>query len=104
MQLKHGLMRHAGGDRLMAQVLAAAVPTAGFPAVLVAVELIIESRVFSAEHVDNLMARLNATPPTASVETSRQLKDAPVTNTSRYDSLRTVDDEATNSALEVDHA
>ena len=35
-------MRHAGGDRIMAQVLAA-VPTAGLNAVLVAVELVIES-------------------------------------------------------------
>ncbi len=35
-QLKHGLGRHAGGDRIMAQVLAA-VPVAGLDAVLVAV-------------------------------------------------------------------
>ena len=103
MQLKQGLMRHAGGDRLMAQVLAA-VPTAGLPAVLVAVELVIESGVLSAEHVENVLARLNATPPPASVETSLQLKEAPVANTSRYDSLRTIDDTRANSAQEVDHA
>ena len=103
MQLKQGLMRHAGGDRLMAQVLAA-VPTAGLPAVLVAVELVIESGVLSAEHVENVLARLNATPPPASVETSLQLKEAPVANTSRYDSLRTIDDNAANNAQEVDHA
>jgi hypothetical protein len=36
LRLKQGLLRHAGGDRVMAQVLAA-VPTAGLPAVLVAV-------------------------------------------------------------------
>ena len=36
-QLRHGLMRHTGGDKVMAQVLAA-VPTAGLDAVLVAVE------------------------------------------------------------------
>jgi len=41
-QLKHGLGRHAGGDRIMAQVLAA-VPVAGLDAVLVAVELVLES-------------------------------------------------------------
>jgi hypothetical protein len=103
MQLKHGLMRHACGDRLMAQVLAA-VPTAGLPAVLVAVELVIESGVLSVEHVENVLARLNATPPPASVETSLQLKEAPVANTSRYDSLRAIDDKAANSAQEVDHA
>ena len=39
-QLKHGLGRHAGGDRIMAQVLAA-VPVAGLDAVLVAVELVV---------------------------------------------------------------
>jgi hypothetical protein len=60
-RLKQGLMRHAGGDRVMAQVLAA-VPTAGLPAVLVAVELGIESGVLSAEHVENVLARLNAAP------------------------------------------
>lgn len=103
MQLKQGLMRHAGGDRLMAQVLAA-VPTAGLPAVLVAVELVIESGVLSAEHVENVLARLNATPPPASVETSLQLKEAPVANTSRYDSQRAIDDKAASSAQEVDHA
>ncbi len=41
-QLKHGLGRHAGGDRIMAQVLAA-VPVAGLDAVLVAVELVLEA-------------------------------------------------------------
>jgi hypothetical protein len=72
--------------------------------VLVPVELVIESGVFSAEHVENVLARLNATPPPASVETSLLLKEAPVANTSRYDSLRTVDDDVANGALEVDHA
>ena len=37
-QLRHGLLRHPGGDRLMARVLAA-IPTSGLDAVLVAVEL-----------------------------------------------------------------
>jgi hypothetical protein len=40
-RLKQGLIRHAGGDRVMAQALAA-VPTAGLAAVLVAVELVVE--------------------------------------------------------------
>jgi len=75
----------------------------GLPAVLMAVTLVIESGVLSAEHVENVLARLNATPPPESVETSLQLKEAPVANTSRYDSLRTVDDNAANSAQEVDH-
>jgi transposase len=85
--LKRALMRHPGGDRLMAQVLAA-VPTAGLEAVLVAVELVIESGALSAEHVLNVLARLTASPMPASVETSLPLKEVPVANTGRYDSLR----------------
>lgn len=87
LKLRQGLLRHAGGDRVMAQVLAA-VPTAGLAAVLVAVELVVESGVLSAEHVENVLARLNAGPVPASVETSLQLKEAPIANTSRYDTLR----------------
>jgi transposase len=102
MRLKQGLMRHAGGDRVMAQVLAT-VPTAGLAAVLVAVELVIESGALSAEHVENVLARLVATPPPASVETSLQLQEAPVANTGRYDSLRDVGD-AANVATEEHHA
>ena len=101
-QLKLGLMRHPGGDRVMAQVLAA-VPTAGLEAVLVAVELVIESGVLSAEHVLNVLARLNASPTPACVETSLQLNEAPLANTSRYDSLRE-DEDVTADAVEVDHA
>ena len=99
LRLKQGLLRHVGGDRVMAQVLAS-VPTAGLAAVLVAVELVVESGVLSAEHVENVLARLNASPVPASVETSLHLKEAPVANTGRYDSLR-----ATGADLaEVDHA
>ncbi len=100
-QLKRGLMRHEGGDRVMAQVLAA-VPTAGLDAVLVAVELVIESGALSAEHVLNVLARLNASPPPECVETSLQLKEVPLANTSRYDSLRG-NDEVVIDAAEVDH-
>jgi transposase len=91
-KLKSGLMRHAGGDKVMAQVLAA-VPTAGLDAVLVAVELVIESGALSAEHVLNVLARLNSSPPPECVETSLQLKEAPLANTGRYDSLRDSEDE-----------
>ena len=101
-QLRLGLMRHAGGDRIMAQVLAA-VPTAGLAATLVAVELVIESGAISAEHVLNVLARLNATPLPASVETSLQLNEAPLANTGRYDRLRGVDESVTN-AEEINHA
>jgi hypothetical protein len=98
--LRLGLMRHAGGDKVMAQVLAA-VPTAGLDAVLVAVELVIESGVLSAEHILNVLARLNASPTPENVETSLQLKEAPQANTRRYDSLR---DEVMVATVEVSHA
>ena len=94
-KLKLGLMRHDGGDKVMAQVLAA-VPSAGLEAVLVAVELVVESGVLSTEHVLNVLARLNAKPIPEAVETTLQLQEAPVANTGRYDSLRTV--------AEVSHA
>jgi hypothetical protein len=100
--LKQGLMRHPGGNKVMAQVLAA-VPTSGLDAVLVAVELVIESGALSAEHVLNVLARLNSSPTPACVETSLQLKEAPLANTSRYDSLRGTDDGVPDS-VEVNHA
>jgi len=96
------LMRHTGGDQVMAQVLAA-VPTAGLDAVLVAVELVLETSAVSAEHVLNVVARLVSSPPPASAETSLQLKEVPLANTDRYDSLRD-GDEVANSAVEVTHA
>ena len=105
-QLKLGLMRYVGGDRVMAQVLAA-VPTAGLDAVLVAVELVIESGALSAEHVLNVLARLTASTPPACVETSLQLKEVPLANTGRYDSLRSPDEvtvDASVDAKEIDHA
>jgi len=85
----------------MAQVLAA-VPTAGLEAVLVAVALVIESGVLSAEHILNVLARLNTSPLPENAETSLQLKEAPQANTRRYDSLRGID-EVTANAVEVSH-
>ena len=101
-RLRQGLMRDPGGDRVMAQVLAA-VPRAGLEAVLVAVELVIESGALSVEHVLNVLGRLNAPPLPPSVETSLHLKDVPLANTDRYDELRR-DDEDQLDAEEIDHA
>lgn len=86
-RLRHGLMRHSGGDKVMAQVLAA-VPTAGLDAVLVAVELVVETGALSAQHVLNVVARLSATGVPDAVQTTLTLKQTPLANTSRYDSLR----------------
>ena len=77
--------RHLG-DRIMASVLAT-VPTHGLDAVLVAVELVLESGVLSAEHVTNMLARLNQEKMPAQVETSLLLTEEPLANTERYDSL-----------------
>lgn len=101
-RLRQGLMRHVGGDKVMAQVLAA-VPTAGLEAVLVAVDLVVESGALNAEHVLNVLARLNAAPTPESVETTLQLSQVPMANTSRYDSLRSEVDVELNT-VEVNHA
>ena len=91
LRLRQSLLRHPGGDRAMAQVLAV-VPQAGLEAVLVAVELVLEgmapSGSISVEHVRNVLARLNnpATPEQA--ETSLRLSEVPVADTARYDRLR----------------
>ena len=96
-RLRQGLMRHDGGDRIMAQVLNC-VLSHGLEAVLVAVELVIESGVLSTEHVLNVLARLNATPVPESVESSLHLREVPVANTGRYDSLRG------DALVELNHA
>ena len=94
-QLQRALFRRPGGDRVMAQVLAA-VPTAGLDAVLVAVELVLESGAVSAEHVLNVVARLTSAPPPERVETALALAEEPLADTGRYDRLR--------QAEEADHA
>ena len=103
-QLRRALLRSPGGDRVMAQVLAI-VPTAGLDAVLVAVELALETgppgRV-SVEHVINVLGRLNATAAPQSAATTLQVATPPLANTARYDSLRA--DAADNATEGADHA
>ena len=86
-RLRGALLRREGGDRVMAKVLSA-VPSFGLEAVLVAVELVLESGRPSAEHVLNVLARLKEGPPPQSVETSLSVKTAPVADPQRYDALR----------------
>ncbi len=95
-QLSRALLRRNGGDRVMAQVLSA-VPVFGLEAVLVAVELVLESGRPSAEHVLNVLARLKEGPPPQSVETGLLVKTAPLVNPQRYDALRASQD------VEVSH-
>jgi transposase len=101
LRLRQGLMRIEGGDKTMAQVLNC-VSCHGLEAVLVAVELVIESGALSSEHVLNVLARLNAPPMPGTVDSSLHLEEAPVANTGRYDSLRSV--QGTDTTVEVDHA
>ena len=105
LRLRQGLMRHDGGDRTMAQVLNC-VSSHGLEAVLVAVELVIESGVLCTEHVLNVLARLNAVPTPESVESTLQLKEMPQANTGRYDSLRSRADTSddADTMVEVGHA
>jgi transposase len=105
LRLRQGLMRHDGGDKIMAQVLNC-VSSHGLEEVLVAVELVIESGALSTEHVLNVLARLNATPMPQTVENSLPLQEAPVANTGRYDSLRGVvdTDEIADAMVGVGHA
>lgn len=76
------------GDRVMAKVLAT-VPSHGLEAVLAAVEWVLESGVHSAEHVLNVLTRLNQSKLPEQVETSLKLAEEPLANTARYDSLST---------------
>ena len=94
--LQRHLLRHEGGDRVMAQVLAA-VASQGLEAVLVAVELALESGNISGEHVLNVVARLQspALPPT-SITSHLRLNEEPQANVQRYDHLR-------QTTVEVDH-
>ena len=90
-RLRRGLLREPGGDRVMAQVLAL-VPGVGLEAVLVAVELALESgppsgRV-SVEHVLNVLARLSAPSVPEQASTALRASVTPLADTARYDRLR----------------
>ena len=94
-KLQGCLLKHAGGDRVMAQVLAA-VPVHGLEAVLVAVEVALESGRPSGEHVLNVLARLKSPPGPllADVPGVRlALTEEPVADVDRYERLRPGPDE-----------
>ena len=95
--LQRHLLKHPGGDRVMAQVLAA-IPVHGLDAVLVAVELALESGRPSGEHVLNVLARLkDAAAPVPAIATPLALTEEPAANVDRYDGLRQ------QSEAEADH-
>ena len=101
-QLQTILLRRSGGDSVMAQVLAA-VPVHGLEAVLVAVELALETDKPSGEHVLNILARLKSQTPGADLETLGEamalqlaaclplkLAQEPLANLDRYDDLHNI--------------
>jgi len=87
LDLRRLLLKRDGGDRIMAKVLAA-VPRHGLEAVLVAIELVLESGHASVEHIENVLHRLRAQPAPATVETTLALSEEPLADTRRYDHLR----------------
>jgi transposase len=97
-RLRQTLLRQEGGDRVMAQVLAA-VPTYGLEAVLVAVELVLESGAINAQHMINVLSRLKVSEPIPTIETDLHVQEMPLADTSRYDRLRVID-----RIEEADHA
>ncbi len=86
-QLNRALLRRPGGDQVMAKVLAA-IPDAGLEAVLVAVELVLQSGAPSAEPVLNVLARLKEDGRPPCVETTLTVSEVPLADAARYDSLR----------------
>jgi len=92
-ELQRQLLKHAGGDRVMAQVLTA-IPLHGLEAVLVAIELALQSGRVSAEHVLNLLSRLQERRRgPQEVSTALVLEEPPQANVLRYDRLRRVNKE-----------
>ena len=108
LRLRRAILREAGGDRAMAQVLAI-VPQAGLDAVLVAVELALEGATpsgrVSVEHVVNILGRLTAAVAPPTVSTPLQVSTPVLADPARYDSLRPLPPKTQVDASEVrDHA
>ncbi|MFM8509344.1 MAG: IS21 family transposase [Betaproteobacteria bacterium] len=101
-ELQRQLLRHSGGDRVMAQVLMG-VSLHGLEPVLVAVELALQSGRVSAEHVLNVLSRLQEQRvPELPAATMLTLKTPPLANLHRYDALRNI--QPYEATPESDHA
>ena len=92
LHLQRHLLKHPGGDRVMAQVLSV-IPDHGLEAVLDAVRNALESGRPSGEHVLNVLGRIKQTPAAESITTALTLKEEPQANVSRYERLRSLNTE-----------
>jgi transposase len=90
-ELQKHLLNRPGGDRVMAQVLAA-VSAHGLDAILTATEAALMIGKPSAEHVLYLLAQIKdqSLPRPATVATTLTLTEAPRADVDRYDQLRGV--------------
>lgn len=88
-QLQRHLLTRQGGDRIMAQLLAA-VPVHGIDAILAATQAALAMGKPSGEHVQYLIAQLKdkALPRPERAETSLVLNEEPRADVDRYDRLR----------------
>ena len=84
--LQKRLLKQTGGDRVMAQVLAA-IPIHGLEAVQIAASLALELGRVSGEHVLNVLARLKSPVPAPTIEAAFTLTEEPRANVARYDEL-----------------
>ncbi len=83
--------RQTGRKDGAGRTITAIVLSAGLDAVLVAVELALETGPpgkVSVEHVVNVLGRLNAVPEPPTAATQLKVATPPLANTARYDSLR----------------
>jgi hypothetical protein len=87
-ELQQQLLRHSGGDRVMAQVLSA-VTLHGLDPVIVAVEIALQSGRVSGEYVLNVLSRIQEPISIKShIQTQIKLTEPSKADVHRYDSLR----------------
>jgi transposase len=87
-QVQTHLMKQIGGDRQMVRVLQC-LPERGIEAVAVACELALEAHAINADYIINNVHRLTDTPapPPLAIADDLKLRDEPLANTARYNSL-----------------
>lgn len=87
-ELQRQLLRHPGGDRVMAKVLSAVI-LHGLDPVIVAIEIALQSGRVSGEHVLNVLSRLQEPiSEKKDIETQIKLTEPAKADVFRYDTLR----------------